>query len=328
MVKLTFVALITVIIGVTAFGQTTVLTFSAEPPTVHLAPGETAAFQVIAANGSAYTADNLAVTVAAPAGLTVAPGTRNIAKIAPFTRGRLEFSVTATSDVAPGKYTITATCLYTYCTDVNCFQLEDSVNVPVVVGAAGVGPVKTITAQKGLPAWVIPGVGLLLLGGGIGLWLRGVHWPLYFVLFLFVVGGFTYGIHLGQHKQAQGIAAVLCTSCVGIEAVQHTSPHLSAAANAALEKIDTDITLIVFYAPWCHTCPYAEAMVKEAAAANPHIKYRFIDVSEERALAVKSGVIRNQRTIVPAILRTDTDTVIFGIRNLEPRLLQLLGVGK
>lgn len=328
MVKLTFVALIAVIVGVTAFGQTTVLTFSVEPPTVHLAPGKTASFQIIAANGSAYTADNLAVTLAAPPGLTVAPDTGNIAKIAPFTRRKLEFSVTATSDVTPGEYKITATCLYTYCTDVNCFQLEDSVNVPVVVGAVGVGPVKTTTARRGLPVWVIPGVGLLLLGGGIGLWLRGVHWPLYFVLFLFVVGGFAYGVHLGQHEQAQGIAAVLCTSCVGIEAVQHASPHLSAAANAALEKINTDINLTVFYAPWCHTCPYAERMVKEAAAVNSHIKYRFVDVSADHALAVKSGVIRNNRTIVPAILRTDTGTVIFGIRNLEPRLLQLLGVGK
>ncbi len=327
MAKLTLAVLIVAVISVTVLGQTPVLTFSVEPTTVYLAPGRTVQFQVIATSGAAYTADDVEVSFTIPPGLSVTPKTGTIAKIAPFTKGKLTFSVIAAADLPPGKYTITAAILYTYCTATNCFQLEDSLTIPVQVGAELTGPVQTANTAA-LPPWVIPAIGLVLLGAGIGLWTQGVRAPLYFVLLLFVVGGFVYGIQFGQPEQAQGIASVLCTSCVGIEAVQHSAPHLSTAARAALEQISSDIDLVVFYAPWCHTCPYAEAMVKDAAAVNPHIKYTFVDVSVDRARAAQAGVIRNNRTIVPAILRTDTGAVIFGIRDLEPRLLQLLGVGK
>ncbi len=327
MAKLTLAILIIAVISVTVLSQTPVLTFSVEPTTVYLAPGRAAQFQVIATSGAAYTADDVEVSFTIPPGLSVTPQTGTIAKIAPFTKGKLAFSVTATADLPPGKYTITAAVLYTYCTATNCFQLEDSLTIPVRVTAELTGPVAT-TKSATLPPWALPTLGLVLLGVGIGLWTRGIKAPIYFVLLLFVIGGFVYGIKLRQPEQAQGIASVLCTSCVGIEAVQHAPPHLSDAARAALKQITSNIDLVVFYAPWCHTCPYAEAMVKDVAAINPHVKYTFVDVSVDRARAAQAGVIRNNRTIVPAIMRADTGAVIFGIRDLEPRLLQLLGVGK
>jgi thiol-disulfide isomerase/thioredoxin len=85
--------------------------------------------------------------------------------------------------------------------------------------------------------------------------------------------------------------------------------------------------LIVFYAPWCHSCPYAEAMVEAMAAETEHITYEFIDVDAERDLAASYGVIRSSRTIVPAVLRVDTGEIIFGVEDLEERLLNLLEVG-
>jgi hypothetical protein len=38
-------------------------------------------------------------------------------------------------------------------------------------------------------------------------------------------------------------------------------------------------------------------------------------------------VIRSSRTIVPAVLRVDTGEIIFGVEDLEERLLNLLEVG-
>jgi thiol-disulfide isomerase/thioredoxin len=172
-------------------------------------------------------------------------------------------------------------------------------------------------------------IGGILLLGAILLWrLADMRLPLYVALFLIAVGGLAYGVILGQHEQAQGIAAVLCTSCVGIEEAPHEEPALSEDALSALTRLDTDVKLIVFYAPWCHTCPYAEAMVQQVAGATDHITYKFVNVDTNRDLAASNEIIRSNRTVVPAILRVDTGEVIFGIEDLEARLLDLLEVGQ
>jgi len=319
--------LIVALLGVVALGQEPILSFSADPPVVRIAPGGEATVRVVAANNSVHPGDDLTIEVSAPDGLVVTPAKGSIKEIAPFGKGEIEFTVSAASGLAPLTYTLTLSILYTYCIEVSCFQIADEITIPVTVTTTAAGPVHHEVVRRSLPAWVIPGIGLLLLGVGIGLWASGFRLPLYFVLLVFVVGGFVYGIRLGQHEQAQGIGAVLCTSCVGIEAVQHAPPRLSPAARAALGRIDHEVELVVFYAPWCHTCPFAEEMVKAAAQVNPRISYKFVNVDTDREIAAAHGVIRNQRTIVPAILRADTGAVIFGIRNLEPRLLELLGVG-
>ena len=138
-------------------------------------------------------------------------------------------------------------------------------------------------------------------------------------------GGLGYGLFLSQDQQAQSIAAVLCTSCVGIEEAPAQGPELSAAARSRIEALSNDVELLFFTAPWCHACPYAKAMVVQAASVNPAaISYRIIDVDEDRDTASEYGVVQSGRTIVPAILRVDTGDVLFGIEDLEERLLVLL----
>lgn len=313
------------LIGAAAFGQEPILSFSADPPEVHLSPGGKALFRFNAGNNAAHAADDLTVEVSGVEGLTVDPGKGSIKEIGPFGKGELDFTVAASLDLPPGEYAIKLSILYTYCIDVSCFQVADEFSIPVVVEAGAAAA--TTTVKRAIPPWVIPGVGGLLLVLGIGIWWSfGFRTPLYLILLLFVVGGFVYGVHLGQHEQAQGIAAVLCTSCVGIEESQNESPTLSKSALAALSKLESDVDLIVFYAPWCHSCPYAEAMVEEMAKVNLHISYKFVNVDTDRDLAAAHGVIRSKRTIVPAILNVGTGEVIFGIEDLETRLLELLGV--
>ncbi len=310
-----------------AIAQEPILSFSTDPSEVHLPAGGMASLVVEITNKSAHTADDITVTPSVPDGLAITPAEGKIKEIRPFGKGSVEFTLSAVSELAPLTYNLTLSILYTYCIEVSCFQIADEVTVPVTVTTASAGPVHREKVSRSLSPWVIPAVGVVLLGIGIALWTMGFRIPLYLVLFLFVIGGFVYGVRLGQHEQAQGIAAVLCTSCVGIEESRAEAPRLSNEAIRALSKLDRKVTLVVFYAPWCHSCPYAEEMVKEMAEANPLISYKFVNVDTNRSLASSHGIIRNRRTVVPAVLNVDTGEVIFGIDNLEARLLKMLGVG-
>ena len=310
----------------TAIGQESILSFTISPQKVEIAPGGTAALQLSIENKSLHPADDIAVSLIAADGFSLDPSEADIKVLAPFGKGSLSFNLIASPNVAIGTHNLTLQVIYTYCIEVSCFQIVDEVSVPLVVSATSVGPA-TVKRAKSIPPWVIPTVAAILLIGTMLLWhYKRMRIPLYAVLFLLVVGGLAYGVILGQHEQAQGIAAVLCTSCVGIEESQHEEPVLSESALSALKDLNKDLELIVFYAPWCHTCPYAEAMVKQMAQQNDHIKYRFVNVDENRDMAAANGIIHNQRTIVPAIQRVDTGDVIFGIDHLEEHLLDLLGV--
>lgn len=310
-----------------AVAQESILSFTISAEKIEMAPGGRASLQLSIDNKSLHAADDIAVSLVDAPGFSLDPAEADIKVIKPFGKGTLDLNLVAAPDVGLGTHDLTLQVIYTYCIDVSCFQIVDTVTVPVVVSTAVVGPISTVKVRS-LPRWIIPAIGGILLLGGILLWrFAGMRLPLYVALFLTLIGGLAYGVMRGQHEQAQGIAAVLCTSCVGIEEARANNPTLSENATSALTRLDTDIKLIVFYAPWCHTCPYAEAMVKEMAGETDRITYEFVNVNKNRDLAASNGVIRNQRTVVPAILRVGTGEVIFGIDDLEERLLKLLGVG-
>jgi thiol-disulfide isomerase/thioredoxin len=311
-----------------AVGQESILSFTLFPEKVEIAPDGTAAMQLSIDNKSLHPADDIAVSLVDADGFTLYPEEADIKVIAPFGKDVINLSLVASPDVAIGTHDLTLQVIYTYCIEVSCFQIVDFVSIPVLVTTASIGPT-TVVRARSIPKWVIPMIGGILLLGAILLWrLADMRLPLYVALFLIAVGGLAYGVILGQHEQAQGIAAVLCTSCVGIEEAPHEEPALSEDALSALTRLDTDVKLIVFYAPWCHTCPYAEAMVQQVAGATDHITYKFVNVDTNRDLAASNEIIRSNRTVVPAILRVDTGEVIFGIEDLEARLLDLLEVGQ
>lgn len=314
------------IIGGVAWSQSPILKFTVSPDEVSLLPGGTAAIELNIDNGSVYQADDIAVSLSATDGITLDPAEMSVLELAPFAANTVAANLAASSSLPEGRYGVSLDVIYTYCIDVSCFQIVEQIPLTVNVGeTAAAAPA---AARVHLPPWLLPGAGAVLIGLGLGLWrFRDQRLPLYVILIVLVVVGLAYGVSRGQHEQAQEIAAVLCTSCVGIESAEPGTPSLTPAGLAALGEVTSDINLIVFFAPWCHTCPYAEAMVEQMAVANEHIRYQFIDVSTQRDLAVDNGVVRSNRTIVPAIVRTDTGEVIFGIEDLESRLLQMLGVG-
>jgi len=279
-------------------------------------------------NKSLHPADDIAVSLVDADGFALDPAKAEIKIVQPSGKETLDLNLVALPYAAIGTHDLTLQIIYTYCIEVSCFQIVDSVSIPVLVTTASIGPT-TVVRARSIPKWVIPIIGGILLLGTILLWrLADMRLPLYVALFMVAVGGLAYGIILGQHEQAQGIAAVLCTSCVGIEEAPHEEPALSEDALSTLARLDTDVRLIVFYAPWCHTCPYAEAMVQQLAGATHHITYEFVNVDTNRDLAASNEIIRSNRTVVPAILRVDTGEVIFGIEDLEARLLDLLEVGQ
>ncbi|MBE0634456.1 hypothetical protein IH601_00455, partial [Candidatus Bipolaricaulota bacterium] len=136
--------------------------------------------------------------------------------------------------------------------------------------------------------------------------------------------GLGYGISLKQDQQAQSIGAVLCTSCVGIEETPHRDPELSDDGQQRVMALTERIELLLFSAPWCHACPYAKELVRQVTELNSLITNQVIDVDEDRDAADRNGIIQSGRTIVPAILRVDTGEVLFGIEDLEERLMTLL----
>jgi len=155
-------------------------------------------------------------------------------------------------------------------------------------------------------------------------WLRKARWGATALLGLALILSFVLGFQYRQDQQAQSIGAVLCTSCVGIEEEPNHEPRLSTAAEESIVAIDREIDLVFFTATWCQACPFAKATVDLVVALNPLIRFEVVDVEQDREVAEAAGVIRSGRTVVPAILRADTGEVLFGIEDLETRLLQLL----
>jgi len=318
------------IVSPVAWAQESILTFSIEPGAVTLSPGGEAGIRIEVDNTSIHEADDATVILeeAEGGGLSIRSETGVLKLISPFTQEWIDLTLVSDSDLPPGRYTISLQVIYTYCIDVSCFQIVDEIPLTVAVEEGAISLPTPPPAKKASPGWIPPLIaGGLLVGALLLRRTRRVTFPLYFVLFVIVAGALAYGVRLNQHEQGQGIAAVLCTSCVGIEETHHEEPYLSSSAIDALAKLDRDIELIVFYAPWCHSCPYAEAMVEKMAALTPYLSYQFIDVDAERDLAATYGVIRSSRTIVPAVLRVDTDAIIFGVEDLEERLLNLLEAG-
>ena len=320
--------LLLVLVGPGAWAQEPILTFSIEPAAVTLSPGGEAEIQVKVDNTSIHEADDVTVTLEEAKGWSILSEAGVLKAVPPFTQEWINLTLVSSSDLPPGQYTLSLQVIYTFCIDVSCFQIVDEILLSVVIEEGAVSPPPPPPAKRSSPGWIPPLIaGGLLVGAILLRRTRRMTFPLYLVLFVIVVGALAYGVRLNQHEQAQGIAAVLCTSCVGIEESHHEEPILSSGAIDALAKLDHDIELIVFYAPWCHSCPYAEAMVEKMAARTPYISYQFIDVDAERDLASSYGVIRSSRTIVPAVLRVDTDEIIFGVDDLEERLLNLLEIG-
>ncbi len=320
--------LLLVLVGPVTWAQEPILTFSIEPAVVTFSPGGEAGIRIKVDNTSIHEADDVTVTLAETEGWSILSEIGVLKLVSPFTQEWIDLTLVSASDLPPGQYTLSLQVIYTFCIDVSCFQIVDEIPLTVAVEEGAVSLPTPPPAKRSSPGWVPPLIaGGLLVGALLLRRMRRVTFPLYFMLFVIVAGALTYGVRLNQHEQAQGIAAVLCTSCVGIEESHHEEPILSSGAIDALAKLDRDIELIVFYAPWCHSCPYAEAMVEKMAALTPYISYQFIDVDAERDLAASYGVIRSSRTIVPAVLRVDTDEIIFGVEDLEKRLLDLLEVG-
>lgn len=322
----------TVAVGLATVAQEHILTVRPDRETAQISPGGRTSVRVLIENNSPHEADDVDITFAPPEGLSIDPSHLVRAHVRPFGKAVLTFSLRATSALPPGEKSLPFEVLYTYCIDTqknaDCYQILEDLALPVSVEE---GPLATTRSGSGADSpWhvVIPVLCAVLLAGAVfARWRTGLSFPLYGMLLLLAAGALAYGVTLRQPRQAQGIAAILCTSCVGIEEARRAAPTLSATAVASLKDLNLKLELLVFYAPWCQSCPYAEAMVKEMAAVTDRLAYRFVNVENERELARSLGVITSGRTVVPAIVRVDTGEVLFGAQDLERRLLRLLGAG-
>lgn len=309
------------------FAQESILSFSIDPERVVIAPGGESQGRVVVNNTSSYEADAVTIAFTPLDDVVVDPTLATLERLAPFSKAALLISLAAAEVLSVGEHVLVAEVVYTYCIEDTCFEIVDTVSLSLTVEAGVIGASPLPEPSSLIWKWLAPTLGALLLAGTVLLWrFARLTIPLYGVCILIIGGGIAWGVMLNQHNQAQGIGAVLCTSCVGIEEARYETPQLSATARAVLDTLVSDVQLLVFYAPWCHSCPYAKAMVEALAAASEHVTYRFVNVEEEPALATAHGVVRSRRTVVPAILRVDTDEVLFGIEHLETRLLKLVGV--
>jgi len=314
---------------VLAQAQQPILEFSVTPQPLLIAVGGRAVLSVEVENRSVYDADDIEAIWATGEGLGLAEEAEPIELIPPFESARLEAVLIADSTLEPGVVVASIDIIYSYCIGELCFQFAEPLQVEILVVEAGEAVDVAVLPADPTPVfpwrWAATGIGFLLLAGA-GL-LRRVgraSWLIVLLLIVVAVGALTYGVFERQHDQAQGIGAVLCTSCVGIEEARMEEPELSTAAIEEIESIRTDIELIVFYAPWCHACPFAEALVELIAQHNDRISFAFSNVEEEPEFADLHDVIRSRRTIVPAVLRVDTGEVVFGVEDLEERLLAML----
>ena len=320
----------TLAVGAAIAGQEPILTVSLDESQITIPQGGEAIAVLYVENGSVYQGDDIEPILEID-GLTLRAEPEEIEVLPPFETATFVLHLSASEEIPQGTSMQTLGILYSYCIGELCYQFVDESPFTLTVGPPVETPIELPVVLPIEPTSPLPfrlaGLGLAALLLAVAIALRRVlsrSWPLYVALALLALGGLASGVALNQHEQAQGIAAVLCTSCVGIEEAQRDEPELSPAGIEAIEGIEEDIELLVFFAVWCHACPYAEAMVEEVASHNLRISYRFVDVEEEPELARRSGVIRSGRTVVPAILRVDTGEILFGAEGLEARLVDLL----
>lgn len=314
----------------TVCAQESILRFTFDPAEPIVEAGGSAAVALRVHNESVYEADDVAVyEVEEASGFSLQSTPDSLKQVPPFGEAELGLILFAPEELHDETVEVAVEVIYTYCVNDVCFQIVEELALTVHVAEEVLPPSSSLKARPAVWRWLIPTLGVGLLAGGVLLW-RSAGWtiPLYVVLLLFIGGGLAYGVVVLQHQQARSIGAVLCTSCVGIEEARHESPVLSTWALTTLSTLKTDVELIVFYAPWCHSCPFAKAMVEQLVAASDRLSWQLINVDAQRELALSHGVIRSGRTIVPAILRVDTGEVIFGVERLEVRLLDLLGLGQ
>ena len=317
-------------VGVVAVGQEAILTFSLDEAQITVPQSGEAIVMLRIENVSVYQGDDIEPILEIE-GIALRAEPQEIETLQPFDVATIALRLSATDQVPLGTSSHVLSILYSYCIGELCFQLSEEIPLALTVGPPSEVsvelPVVLPVEPRSLFWFRLGGLGLgilLLVAAIVARRAFSVTWLLYAVLILFVLGGLAYGVVLNQHEQAQGIGAVLCTSCVGIEEAQHGDPELTSAGIAAIEGIEREIELLVFYAEWCHACPFAKAMVEEAAMHSPRITFRLLDVEKEPDLAERSGVIRSGRTVVPAILRVDTGEVVFGVEDLERRLVDIL----
>ena len=312
----------------TVCAQESILRFTFDPAETTVETGASAAVALRVHNASVYEADDVAVYgVNEETGFSLQSTPVSLKLIPPFSEAKLDLILFAPEELHDETVEVAVEVIYTYCVDDVCFQIVEELALSVHVAEEALPPSSSLKARPAVWSWLVPTLGVGLLAGGILLWrLVGLTVPLYFVLLLLIGGGLAYGVVVLQHQQARSIGAVLCTSCVGIEEARHENPLPSTEAFTALATLQRYVELIVFYAPWCHSCPFAEEMVEQLVAASDRLSWQQINVDAQREIALSHGVIRSGRTIVPAILRVDTGEVIFGVENLEVRLLDLLGL--
>ena len=330
-----------------AAAQEPILTLNAGSGPVSIEQGGTATVEIEIRNDSIREADDIALSWLGPETIALAEPFETIKVLAPFSSTRATVLLSAAGDAPIGEIDAILDVVYTYCIDDLCFQVVDAVDLTLrIEAAAAVVPPETdgTTVEPVLPdppqaepssdrfPWVALASVLTALCVGVALWLwrtRGDMRPAYAALLLVAGLALAFGVNQRQHEQAQSIGSVLCLSCVGIEVASEEEPNFGAASISRIEAIAEPIEVWVFFAVWCKTCPYAEAMVELAASYNPdRIAYRFVDVEREPGLAVEHGVVDTGRTVVPAILRVDTGEVIFGTERLESRLVALLEGGE
>ena len=322
-----------------ALAQGSILFFSVSPEPVAFALGGRGEARLLVENPSIREADDIVVSWLGPDAFAFADEPEPIKVLHPFETGSIRLAIEASPGAFAGKNGGKIEVIYTYCIGEVCYQIVEEIDVGLLVEPAIVSPVNgdssavVVEPTRGarpLPwPWIGFGLSALIVGGLLTSSKRtdGARVAV-LALCLVVVGGLAYGVVRNQHEQAQAIGAILCLSCVGIEEASSADARLSPTAIAALESLDEDIELTVFYAEWCDSCPYAEAMVERMAEATDRIGYRFVDVDAEPELAAAHGIIRAGRTVVPAITRSGADDVLFGIEDLERRLLEMLGVDR
>lgn len=339
LVLLLFGALLLLSTG--AFAQDPILTYSVLPSPLTLPAGAAAEVQLRFENGSVYEADDIAASWIGSDAFETLGEPETIEILGAFESATLSLVLAASGD-SVGEHTGVLQILYTYCIGELCYQIVESIEWPIVVEAAvpetvgdgtqtvSVIPVADVHEETPFPwPWLGFAVAIVCIGGVLGIArLTGRRRIAVIGLAVVLAGGLAYGIASNQHEQAQAIGSVLCISCVGLEEAHPASEvSLSQEAVAALGTLDEDVELTVFYAQWCHSCPFAERMVERMAEVSDRISYRFVNVDDAPEEAAASGIVESGRTIVPAVVRAGLPDVLFGIEDLEARLLELLGVG-
>jgi len=130
----------------------------------------------------------------------------------------------------------------------------------------------------------------------------------------------SYGVKIGQNVDTESIATYICLSCLGLT----PSGYETGIEHVGLEKLNSEVEIIVFSAEWCKYCPQAIAVAKEIAESSEFIDYRVVEYEKNPEEFKKYNVSINGLPCTVVVVNNEIKATFYGAYKLDSKILDTI----